>query len=383
MSLSFRRYILALSPALVLWSCTDSASVTEPDVPPDNYVAFAVPGDDQGATTTMSIRDFKVFAYTQAPWGIGQIIMPFTVVTRTNLNNWTYSPKIEWPEEPVDFNCVSPASIDMSNEYSVRTISYNKNSNTQAYTGGDVDLLIASRVNVDPRSGRLKFNFRHALTQLKIALRATDTGNTSVEVYKVYLQGRAEGKLFIPMEDTTPETNDGSLLNNWTIYSKSGPELPFFDPVDGGYLVLTDKATDTAPDGKFVIPMTLDDYYYEYYARGTYIEVVYRITDNDTGATVWPDASTPGDQVWLRDKTYASAKFGLKADTPEGTWYPGKRYMYTVRMDGQRLRNPRRETRNSAPVTDVEKHAGDQQGYAEAVIDTDVAQITSTGQGQQ
>ena len=56
---------------------------------------------------------------------------------------------------------------------------------------------------------------------------------------------------------------------------------------------------------------------------GARIEVAYRVIDPATGTVIWPDATTPYDQLFTEDRSYAAALYWLGEGVADHRWLPG------------------------------------------------------------
>ena len=86
---------------------------------PAQAIAFLDP-DQRAPVTTRTISEFKVWAELD-DW---TPIMRDVTVRRTGLNSWRYSPAVDWPDRPVSFYAVSPASFTMQDVYRGFTFYY-------------------------------------------------------------------------------------------------------------------------------------------------------------------------------------------------------------------------------------------------------------------
>ena len=93
----------------LLAGCRDDTDSLYPE--PSDYESMEFNAMDDAPAkgrpiTTLTIREFKVTAYTQASPGSSMTVpvMENVIVTRSGLNKWTYSPGVDWPENPVNFS---------------------------------------------------------------------------------------------------------------------------------------------------------------------------------------------------------------------------------------------------------------------------------------
>ena len=346
---------VAVAASVLFASCGEEP---QPDVTSERATAvtFDAPGDDKGATTTLSINNFKVTAFVINSYGGRETLLYNRVATRVGLNRWDYGEPVDWPTSPVNFYAISPSSFIMNDEWTRMTVNYYPSApgNGQAFVGSDVDLLVAVRKNVDQRNGRLRLNFRHALSQIKVNLCTTIADGQEVRVRMVAIEGRAEGQLALPEEDTPRDDfSSGSLDGHWTVWNNYSAPLTLFDAGEGSYVTLTDEPFDLVPDGKFLVPFDLWPMHSTGYVQGTRLEVMYQIVDAATGSVIWPDNHTQNIDLWRDDKSYGVARFSFRTSTPDGRWRAGKRYRYNVDIKGP-YAFPVESRADNPPVMDVE-----------------------------
>lgn len=263
-------------------------------------------------TTTYTIPDFRVSAFRNNEWGTA-LYMDNVVVTRTGINSWIYSPPVDWPEEEtVDFFAVSPSSIVIDNNpWWYHTFRYD---NSEAST----DLLISVRLGIYQTSGRIKLNFRHALSRVQVRLKSSDT-SARIHVSDVAIDNISlSGTFYFPVSTTSPETNRGELFDCWKTYNNQD-DIIVFSSEDGNSLALDDNPVVVSPVNLFMLPDSLTYFNPDIIWEGSHIRVNY---------------SEEGES--------RTARIPIREATPEHRWLPGQSYRYTVDLapTGTRSDNP-------------------------------------------
>ena len=312
--------------AVMLGAC--QADEPTPAVSDDSRsVTFDVSADGaKGPTTTWTIDNFKLSAFTAGQWGGYETLMDRVTVTRTGLNKWTYSPAVEWPgDRTVDFLAVSPSWVDVGGYSIWQSFLFNG-------AGADTDLLVAVRMNVSQTGGRLKLNFRHALARVTVSLKTSLVPPMSVRVAAVTIRDVADyGNFTFPHVSTSAGTNTGELFDAWQVYNSMATRYKIFEATDpGGYTALTQEPVQISGAGLYMIPLKLTPLQFSGYFNGSHIEVTYQIVNQDTGDVVWPDDSTDGRLLSADHEGYANANIDIAAPTPDSKWLPGKTYRYTL-----------------------------------------------------
>ena len=256
-------------------------------------------------------------------------------VVRVGLNRWEYSPAVDWPAEPVNFFAVSPMDVRMNDEWAAMTVSYNHTDggNGAFFRPADTDLLVAVRMLADQSSGRIRLNFRHALARISLSVKTSHVEGQAVRIGRVSFEGRAEGTLRLPNQTTSPETFDGSLIHNWTIWNTHGNSLILYEATEG-YLALTEAPIALLEAGKYVVPDFLTPIHNSGEVTGQRFDVYYQIVDSRTGERLWPnehtdwwDLATPSSREW------GVGRYALYGHTPDNTLLPGYHYRYTLTID--------------------------------------------------
>ncbi len=302
------------SAAAALALLATTACKSDPADEPSPYITFYAESE-RGIVTTENISEFSVSAYTG-----GIPIMDHVTVVRTGSNSWHYSPAVMWPETPVDFYAVSPADtpleINLSWENVIRVTQLD----------GKHDILISTCLDAIQTSSRLRLNFRHILSYVSVRIRS-DNPDSRIIVKKISLKGfPTSGYYYLPKATTRP---DNDITGTWTSWGADANYTLFEASPD--HLVLNTGYTDIDGSGiNFFIPSELGPI--EGNWGGARIEVAYRVIDPATGATIWPDATTPYDQLFTGDRSYAAALYWLGEGVADHRWLPGRQYRYSLTL---------------------------------------------------
>lgn len=282
-----------------------------------------VPRAPRVATTTTNIKEFSTWAFTQ-----DKLYMD-NVVVRRDGSKWTYQPVMHWPvdDHAVNFFSVSPAI-----PATVSGFQNGRRHDMSGYvnTAGNVDLLYA--VNMDERSSKTKqvqVNFRHALSQVRVALRAqASTPAIRVEVNAVELLNiYSRGDFDFPRkttdrddvsEATRGDWTDQSLPTDVTLYSGDGVDLSETESTElnstGYYFALPQDLIDSKVNGATY--------------TGAYARVRCQIFDKKTDVKLWPSSTVSG-----YDSATQSAWLYFPLDTDStryDEWDLGKAYYYVL-----------------------------------------------------
>ena len=197
--------ILGLAGCMIaLPACTDKeANETPTDNDAISLSAVVPNGSRSAATTSATIKDFIVYAFTE-----GSMLMDGVKVTREG-GSWTYSPAAYWPVKPVNFYAFSPEiniATDITSEGDGHIPGYLNNYN--------VDLLYSVRKDVAQQAAPVSLNFRHALSKVSMMLSST---NPRIKVVVSYISLKnvyREGSFDFPQASTLASTPD--VVGSWT-----------------------------------------------------------------------------------------------------------------------------------------------------------------------
>lgn len=289
------RYLIGLA-ALVLsatavTSCSEGNSISGAEPVDNSKISFTAvaprnAASRAAATTTATLQDFVVYAYTN-----NKLLMDHVKVTRDG-SAWTYSPQAYWPDSPVNFYAYSP-DITTSDD-----ILGNGTAHLDSYDNpGNVDLLYAVNMGEIQKGTPVLINFRHALSKVDVYLSTKNT-TMDVKISKVTMGNVYNIASFqFPQATTAASTPD--VTGKWTTYFKYGnitmydggsaPATLTADPTDLG-------ETNAGGSFDFFIPQTLNPLSYDDANKaftGSYIAVDCQIFDKATGAKLFPGPNTP------------------------------------------------------------------------------------------
>lgn len=283
--------------------------------------SFSTPSRTGDITTTENIPEFRIWAYD---YGLFRYLMDGTVVTRTGINSWSYSPAVNWTGNMMCFTAVSPASISINtNPWWIDMIQY-KNE-------GAEDLLVCRRTNVIQTEGSLRLHFYHALSMVNVALH-TSISSDRVRVKSVTIANVSDIGQFRYLPEgfnfsATPEL----VTDCWDIYGQRN-RIPVFLSDEG--TVIQDGILEANNQGyDFFIPSRLGVFDFDTYFNNSYLEIDFRIEDAN-GSTIWPNTSTDRRLLSQENPGYGQLRLGLGDTLTENRWLSGKRYRYSVDLSG-------------------------------------------------
>ena len=317
-------FILGLAGCLfALPACTEGDEAEEPTAASAITLNAVVPNCSRGVvTTTASIKDFVVYAFTE-----GSMLMNGVTVTREG-GLWTYSPPAYWPVESVNFYAYSPViktSTDISGDGGGHIPGYLNNYN--------VDLLYAVRKDVMQQAAPVSLNFRHALSNVRMVLSST---NPRIKVLVSYISLKnvyREGSFDFPQASTLASTPD--VVGSWTDLKSLSDMMTFAIIGKEDRAELTPQPTDYTLnnlDCSYVIPQPLTDVQLSANGySGTYIEVDCEIFDTVTGIKLWPNAKTP-DYMLVPETETGRIVYPATSDQVNA-YLPGHAYIYNIRIN--------------------------------------------------
>lgn len=308
-------FFMALSAMALVTSCSND-EVTE--VSDSNAIKFAttVGKNTRAVTTTSTISNFKVWAFTDS-----KTYMDGITVTKTNDGVWTYDGTKFWPETAVDFfslNPITPQSGTVSVTNAAKTISN--------YTAdGTEDLIYASNIAETKRTAPVSINFRHALSQIVFKVKNTNE-ELSVKVEEVKVDGvKTTGTLTWATATTGPnlttdtgaDTETGSTWGTWVVADDKNEYTANITVANN---VTSETQMLTNGDGLLLMPQTLVEWNKlggQNSNNGARILVKCTLKDAKSDIQLWP-------------KTGENAQQYVAIPFSEITWKQGKKYVYTL-----------------------------------------------------
>lgn len=334
-------FFLALSAMALATGCSND-EMTE--VNRGDGIDFSVTAGKltrAAATTTSSISEFKVWAFTD-----GKTYMDGTSVNKGNDNKWTYTGTKFWPETSVDFFAVSPAT-PQSGTVSVT----NEGKTITAYTAnGNEDLLYAanfSETKDKHATSPVAVNFRHALSQIVFKVKKTATSSINVKVKGIKVDGVANMSTLTWATATTganlPEGNaDTETGNSWGTWATptGNTEYTAVDLADASEVEVTTIASfltsDAGNGALFLMPQTLEPWLTlsdngEATITGSArLLVNCQITDELSGIQLWPKNEGEFAEVAISLSNPTNDPNKKDGDTSHDRWMQGKKYIYTL-----------------------------------------------------
>lgn len=331
-------FFLALSAMALATGCSND-EMTE--VNRGDGIDFSVTAGKltrAAATTTNSIDEFKVWAFTD-----NKTYMDGTPVSKEG-NKWTYTGTKFWPETPVDFFAVSPATPQSG---TVSVTNESRKIEEYVVTDGKEDLLYAanfSETKDNHATSPVKVNFRHALSQIVFKVKKTPTSSIDVKVKGIKVKGVANTATLTWATATTganlPEgeadTETGDSWGRWG--TPTGNAEYTAVNLTEAYDVQTTPNYLTIEAGNgalFLMPQTLDPWLTlstdgKASITGTArLLVNCQIKDTDSDIQLWPEEGEFGDvAISLSNPTNDPNK--EDGDTSHDRWMQGKKYIYTL-----------------------------------------------------
>ncbi len=215
----------------LLASCSDDMDETPMQSNAISFSAVAPNGSRATPTTTASLKEFVVYAFTE-----GSTLMDGVTVTRSG-GSWTYSPEAYWPVNPVNFYAFSP---DITNSPDIKGM--DSGSIPDYLNPGNVDLLYSVKTQVTQQAAPVLLNFRHALSRVSVLLSSTNqriqVKVSHISLCNIYMQGTFN----FPNSSTLASTPE--VIGSWTMLKRFGKNLLFYAFSDDEAETLTPQPTD-------------------------------------------------------------------------------------------------------------------------------------------
>lgn len=316
-------YLCIAVGALAVSSCSSEEYPDNPVGKDSIRLSAVVPNRSRAnPTTTASIQDFVVYAFTEK-----STLMEGVKVYREG-GSWTYSPAAYWPVSPVNFYAFSP-DITSSPD-----ITGSAGGNIPDYVSdGTVDLLYSTKIGVVQQAAPVELNFRHAMSNINVLL---SSQNPRIQVVlrhmslnNIYIQGTFD----FPQKSTVASTPD--VVGKWSMLKNLNRMMLFYAITATDSVVLTPVATNYTLNNLktgFVIPqplteVTLDNGKYV----GSYISVECEIYDTATGVKLWPNSNTP--EYMLVEQSECGRIIYPTTSSDVTAWLPGHVYNYNIRIN--------------------------------------------------
>lgn len=331
-------FFLALSAMALATGCSND-EMTE--VNRGDGIDFSVTAGKltrAAATTTNSIDEFKVWAFTD-----NKTYMDGTPVSKEG-NKWTYTGTKFWPETPVNFFAVSPATPQSG---TVSVTNESRKIEEYVVTNGKEDLLYAanfSETKADHTASPVSVNFRHALSQIVFKVKKTTTSSINVKVKGIKVDGVANkssltwATLFTGdnlSEGTTDTETDGSW-GTWAVptgdteYTAVNLTEAYDVQTTPNYLT-----TEAGNGALFLMPQTLNPWLTlstdgkASITGAARLLVNCQITDELSSIQLWPKTEGEFGEVAISLSNPTSDP-NKTEDDPHERWMQGKKYIYTL-----------------------------------------------------
>lgn len=336
--MKFKFYLLALSATMVMaTSCSKDETV---EINNGDAISFNVVSSNMTratATTTNTIDNFKVYAFTQ-----NTLYMNGVKVTKGS-SGWTYENTQFWPSTAVDFFAVSPSTVTVTPGASTIAIG----SYTVKETA-DEDLLYSTNIGETKADPTVSINFRHALSQIVFQVKNTNTKGIKVEIKDVKIDGiQNTGALAWATKATTPNystetTGDTELTDGtWGIWTpdENATKVGYtvatyttaYEVTGSPVVVKSSNAATTDAGALFLMPQTLDPWNKlgsTSSNNGSRLLVNCKITDVTSKIQLWPETGDYA-QVAIPLTNPTSDTYATEDDNHQ-RWMQGKKYTYTI-----------------------------------------------------
>ncbi len=309
-----KKLLLVALAAITLASCAQHEVV---EVNKGNEISFRAWTANAGRTvptTTASISEFTVWAYTEKD----DLYMDAIQVKNTT-GDWDYTPHKFWPADALNFYSVSPtvggASLVEDNATSVVV----KNFTVAANAANQIDLLYAVNTNETRKDTAVQVAFDHALSQVSFKARNSNTALQGIEVVisGVDVAGvDSKGNFILPIGTNTDATDAEAtaVQGDWATTDPA----EFTAGMATAEYTVTDTATEltNAAGRLLLLPQTTDAWTH----TAAY--------DVEEGACFLVNCT-------VKDKTSNLYLWGAE-DAPKplaipfkAEWEPGMHYIYT------------------------------------------------------
>ena len=332
-------FLLALSAMALVTGCSNDETI---EMNQGDGIDFSVTAGKltrAEATTTSSIDEFTVWAFTGTPT---QKYMDGITVNKTD-GKWTYSGTKFWPDTAVDFYAVSQAKP----ESGTVTNSTSEHKITNYTANGSEDLLYATNIRETKdahKNNPVSVNFRHALSQIVFKVQKTATSSINVSVQSIKVDGVANTSTLAwakattgtsPLAEGSVDTETGDSWGKWD--TPTGETQYTAIDLTEAYTVTTTASYLTNEEGYgalFLMPQILNPWLTIGSDGTTTISgkarllINCKITDETSGIQLWPKTGEYGEvAISLTNPKEDPNK--TDADN-HARWMQGKKYIYTL-----------------------------------------------------
>ncbi len=345
--MNFKLINVAILSVLVMASCSKDEVVSNADTSSQNAISFNALGSKAQTKATpitsanLTTTDFDVFAYNSETHGIfmGSNSQEFAhdgVHIHYNGTIWDYKNSEElayWPtvDNKLNFYAVSPVSFD-SNLYGFLTWLIHSNTQQIKYTTIDefgsnsgaknIDVMYAVALNQtkETNSGKVKFNFKHIMSQVLFKARV------EYESMAVTIRNIKMKNFYISGTFTFPAGNEEPTYENWNLTTHIS---------SGGYTVGMRNASIVA-DSK-TEPVWISD---ETNPMLFHPQRLTKWTPTKTSGEKVPKSAADNEKMTYLIVNCKIEQNGLTLHDGDlyipfgATWQPGNRYIYTLVFGG-------------------------------------------------
>ena len=304
-----KKLLLVALAAVTMASCAKTEVV---EINQGNEISFSAWTANPGRvapTTTATITDFNVWAYTpaDAAYFTNQLV-------EWDGAKWDYTPHKFWPDVALDFYAVSPKNQTVTSAAASTTVDFTANTTVAS----QVDLLYAVNLGATRANPTVSLAFDHALSLVSFKAKNANTGGLKVTVTGVEVANVNSKGVFTLPEKATIGTDKKATaeLSNW---SAQDVLANYVATMESASVELTDALIELTEDeaGRLLlVPQTTtawDPSTNPKTNTGSYILVECTVQDPATDLYLWGAAGTP---------KQLAIPFAAN-------WAPGKHYVYT------------------------------------------------------
>lgn len=305
-----KKLLLVALAAVTMASCAKTEVVEINQGNEISFSAWTANPSRVAPTTTATITDFNVWAYTpaDAAYFTNQLV-------EWNGAKWDYTPHKFWPDVALDFYAVSPKDQTVTSAAASTTVDFTANT----IVSSQVDLLYAVNLGATRANPTVSLAFDHALSLVSFKAKNANTGGLKVTVTGVEIANvNSKGVFTLPEEATIGNDKDATAeLSDW---SAQDVLANYVATMESASVELTNALVELTEDeaGRLLlVPQTTtawDPSTNPKTNTGSYILVECTVQDPATNLYLWGAAGTP--------KPLA-IPFAAN-------WAPGKHYVYNI-----------------------------------------------------
>ncbi len=315
-----KKILLVALAAITLASCAKNEVV---ELNEGNAISFRAWTSNAGRvapTTTLSIADFTVWAYTATS---NKLYMNAVEVTKDG-GAWDYTPHQFWPAEELHFYAVSPstkAGLVAAAADKVQVVDFVQ----ELVAGSQTDLLYAVNKDEARKDTAVQVAFDHALSQISFQALNSNNGAAGIEVVIegiTVAQVNQKGTFTLPIATVTSATDKVATAEQ-AAWDVTAAQLGnFVAGMAAASQTVGDAAaelTDAAEGRLLLLPQTTTAWDPAVRTSGSYFLVNCTVKDKTSNIYLWAVDATAGGakQVYIP----------FAAD-----WAPGKHYIYTFQF---------------------------------------------------